>query len=80
MPKKTQRIKHARRLVGEIYPWGGQYRYNYWPEGVDRPGRESNPCDYHSALSSRAQTLIAIANDSEEQVDYCGGSWTDYVV
>lgn len=74
---KTQIIKEVRERVGELYPFGGQWKYNYWPDGVNRSGRESHPTDYHSAKHSRSQLMIELAND--DGTEYRGGRWTDYV-
>jgi len=75
---KQTRIAQARALVGRLERWGDQWRFNYWPEGIDKTGIESPAMDYHSALDRRAQTLIMLANQSESIV-YEGGSWLNYV-
>lgn len=78
MKTKTQRIKHARNLVSELYPFWDQWRFNYWPDGLHQPGRESRPDSYASAMSARADVLIRIANEDDTPV-YHGGRWVDYV-
>ena len=75
---KQTRIAQARALVGRLERWGDQWRFNYWPEGIDKTGIESPATDYHVALHRRAQTLINIAN-SGSVVQYEGGSWLTYV-
>jgi len=77
---KSARIANARALVGELYPWGGQWKFNYWPDGLDKLGRESLPQNYHAARVARSQTLVNIANGPDDAAQYDGGDWTQYVL
>lgn len=77
---KINAIKIARAEVGEIYYWGGQYRFNYVCHGMNAM-RESNPTNYHAAKHERSQHLIDVAQYQLglDSVEYRGGSWVDYV-
>jgi hypothetical protein len=83
---KTKAIKTARNRVGEIYPWGGQYRFNRFDESVNA-WRESNPEDYFNAQFRRSQELICETMrlmGYEESIcfsamgQYVNGEWTDH--
>jgi cation diffusion facilitator CzcD-associated flavoprotein CzcO len=75
---RKQKIERAKARVGKLYRWGGTWRYNYWPDGTLKPGRESHPTDYASAMFERSSMLVAIANDTDGS-EYEGGPWRDYV-
>jgi hypothetical protein len=75
---RKQKIEREKAQVGELYRWGDQWRFNYWPNGSDKPGRESHPTDYASAMFERSKMLVAIANDTDGS-EYEGGPWLDYV-
>lgn len=78
---KTQAIKAARKQVGELYLFGGQWKYNTLDTKIDIY-RESNPSHYDGAKYSRAQTLIDKAHElmgGVEPIEYNGGRWTDYI-
>lgn len=84
---KTKAIKTARNRVGEIYPWGGQYRFNVWDESVNA-WRESNPEDHFNAKFRRSQELIyeamRLMGYNEDQCflgmfHYIDGEWTDHL-
>lgn len=84
---KTNAIKTARNRVGEIYFWGGQYRFNYWDESV-RAWRESNPESYFNAQFRRSQELICETmrlmgynqdDTYHAMASYVNGKWTDHL-
>ena len=84
---KTNAIKTARNRVGEIYPWGDNYRFNYWDESVNA-WRESNPENYFNAQFRRSQELICgtmglLGYDENvcynAMSHYCNGKWTDHL-
>ena len=75
---RKEKVARAKSRVGELYRWGNQWRYNYWPDGPDKPGRESHPTDRAWAMFERSQMLVSIANDSDGS-EYDGGPWLDYV-
>jgi hypothetical protein len=83
---KTKAIKTARNRVGEIYAWGGQYRFNTWDESVNC-WRESNPESYFNAQFRQSQELICetlrLMGYDEDQCylgmsHYVNGEWTDH--
>lgn len=78
MKTRKQKVDRAKARVGGLYRFGDQWRYNYWPDGPDKAGRESNPTDRNSANYERSRTLVAMANESDGS-EYDGGCWLDYV-
>lgn len=79
MKTRKEKMEFAKARVGELYRWGrGQWRFNYWPDGPDRPGRESHPTDRATAMFERSQMLVAMANETDGS-EFDGGSWRDYV-
>jgi hypothetical protein len=84
---KTKAIKTARKNIGQIYSWGGQYRFNYWDESVNA-WRESNPENFFNAQFKRSQELICetmrlMGFDQDDcysaMAGYCNGDWTDHL-
>jgi len=84
---KTKAIKEARNRIGEIYPFGENYRFNSWDESVNA-WRESNPESYFNAQFRRSQNLICEAMglmgfDQDVcysvMAGYCNGKWTDHL-
>ena len=84
---KTKAIETARNRVGEIYPWGENYRFNVWHESVNA-WRESNPESYFNAQFRRSQELICeamrvLGYDEDTcylaMANYVNGGWTDHL-
>jgi len=77
---KTAAIAHARKNVSSLHIFGGGYRFSTYDEKMTA-WRESCPKQYHAAVFDRSQDLIGYAREfmGKEQVQYDGGTWTDYV-
>lgn len=77
---KTKAIYHSRNLVGELYRFGDNYKFNWFDESV-KSWRESISLPYHQAMSHRSQTLIDLAQEYLKlgYVQYDGGKWERYV-
>jgi hypothetical protein len=75
MKTKSNAIKYAKRIVGELYCVGDNYSYN-------AGNRQSIPRDYWAARASRAQSLIDYAHQylGTEAPQYDGGLWLSYVI
>ena len=57
---KTHAIKRARLVVGELYQWGGQWRFASYDASVNAR-RESTPRPYAAAQEARAAALVYAA-------------------
>ena len=80
MKTRNQAIRHARQVIGQLSPFGGNYIFS-WRDPSVNARRESIPRDYWSALANRSQALIDSARDflGLPPVHYDGGSWLDYI-
>ena len=84
---KTKAIKVARNRVGQIYPFGDNYKFNYFDESVNA-WRESIGRDYFNCVYHRSQEMICEAMrlmgfDKDICFSaiscYLNGSWTDHL-
>lgn len=75
---RKEKAERAKARVGDLYRFGDQWRFNYWPDGPDKPGRESHPTDRAKAMFERSRMLVAMANETDGS-EFTGGSWRDYV-
>jgi len=75
MKTKSDAIKYAQSIVGQLYPIGDSYAYN-------AGNRQSTPRDYWAARAARAQSLIDYAHQylGTESPQYGGGTWMLYVI
>lgn len=85
MKTKTAAIRHARENVGELYRFGGQWRFRRY-DLAKNAAWESTPRDYHSAVTARRDALLECAWEylgeapGRRDPGTCdSGSWTDYV-
>jgi hypothetical protein len=75
MKTKSNAIKYAKNIVGNLYPIGENYSFN-------AGNRQSTPREYWSARAARAQSLIDYAHQylGTEPPQYDGGLWLSYVI
>jgi hypothetical protein len=75
MKTKSNAIKYAQSIVGQLYSIGDNYAFN-------AGNRQSIPRDYWAARAARAQSLIDYAHQylGTESPQYEGGLWLSYVI
>ena len=83
----TKAIHETRKEVGEIQPFGNNYKFLYYDEEVNA-WREHICCDYHKALGDRSRKMIGVAlrkmgfsylMSYDAEASYLDGSWVNHL-